>query len=136
MDFPETIDQCITDKEAEIDQDSVLSGELLPQEFGVEWPAFKLLGYPTDDALNAYSEWYFFDKGINLATPGDKSEFFKEAEKEERNYSLFMQVSLEGLEAIDLGDPYADFGGISIGIKNSDLENRDFTRLQFKYSIS
>ena len=136
MDFPESGDYQLTESDAKIDKDSILSWELIPEEFQIESPSFKLLGYPTDDAMNTYPEWYFFENEINLMTPEDTSEFYKQAEGTEADFSLLMQINLEGLGAIQLEDEFAEFGGISIGIKTEDLKNRNFERLQFKYTTS
>lgn len=136
MDFPESGDYQLTENDAKIDKDFILSWELIPQEFQIESPSFKLLGYPTDDAMNTYPEWYFFENEINLMTPEDTSEFYKQAEGTEADFSLLMQINLEGLDAIQLEDEFAEFGGISLGIKTRDLKNRNFERLQFKYTIS
>ena len=136
MDFPESGDYQLTENDAKIDKDFILSWELIPQEFQIEPPSFKLLGYPTDDAMNTYPEWYFFENEINLVTSEDISEFYRQAEGTESDFSLLMQINLEGLGAIQLEDEFAEFGGISIGIKTENLENRNFERLQFKYTIS
>ena len=136
MDFPESGDYQLSENDAKIDNDFILSWELIPQEFQIESPSFKLLGYPTDDAMNTYPEWYFFDNKINLMTPEDSSKFYKQAEGTEAEFSLLIQINLEGLGAIHLEDEFAEFGGISIGIKTEDLKNRNFERLQFKYTRS
>ena len=136
MDFPESGDYQLTEDDAKINKDFILSWELIPQEFQVESPSFKLLGYPTDDAMNTYPEWFFFENEINLMTPEDSSRFYKQAEDTEAEFSLLMQINLEGLGAINLDDEFAEFGGISIGIKTEDLKNRNFERLQFKYTMS
>lgn len=137
MDFPESGDAHINAEDAKIDKDGIISWELLPEVFGMkEDPSFKLLGYPTSDALNTYSEWYFFDQGINLMTPGDKSDLYEQASAEANHYTLFMQIDLEGLAALKLDDQFAEFGSMSIGIHKAALKEKDFSKLLFKYAMS
>ncbi|WP_044210513.1 DUF1963 domain-containing protein [Flammeovirga sp. OC4] len=136
MDIPEPMDFHVKNDTNYIEEDLTIRWELIPEEFEITSPSFKLLGYPTDDAINTYPEWYCFEKNINLMTPGDKSEFYLDAEQEKDQYCLLMQIDLEGMDALNWDDEYSDFGGISIGIRKTDLINHKFNNLLFKYSIS
>ncbi|WNJ20358.1 hypothetical protein [Pontibacter sp. G13] len=86
--------------------------------------------------MNTYPGWYFFENEMNLMTPKDTAEFYKQAEGTEADFSLLVQIDLKGLDAIQLEDEFAEFGGISIGVRVENLKNRNFENLQFKHAIS
>lgn len=135
MDFPNSSDFRLKDINLDYNIPLALRFELLANELNVNYPSFVLLGYSFMPDL-AHYDWYCFDGGINLLTPGDKSKIYTEADKHIGEYSQLLAVSLEDLGALKLEDEFAEFGLIRIGIKTSDLENRIFKNLKFSYFVS
>ena len=136
MDFPESRDFHLSKTDQFINKDLSITHDLLPKEYEVSSSYFKILGYPTDDALNTYPEWYFFEQETNLMSPGDKSHLYKKAKLFQNDYRLLLQIDLIDIDALKLEDEIGDFGGISIGIKKTDLKNKNFSNLLFKYTMS
>lgn len=133
-DIPEFGDYRFPAEWINIDPDMELRYNIIPKIFGEEEiPMMKILGYPTDDALSTYFEWYIMDNNLQDA---NADAYMKQYEAEKSQYELLLSVSLLEIGSLKLEDEYADFGGISIGIRKVDLENAHFDNLLFKYTIS
>lgn len=128
-DIPEFGDYRLPDQYININPDFKLTWEIIPKVFDEQLtPAMKLLGYPTDDALNTYLSWLLKDK--------EREHSEKIFESEKSNYELLLWIDLLQMKALELENEYSEFGGISIGIRREDLERRNFEHLLFKYTMS
>lgn len=132
-DLPEFGDYRLPEKYIKIDPDFKYTWDVIPKTFGLtETPSMKILGYPTDDAMNSYYSWYLKDNGLSYQDKIDESQL----KTEMKEYELLLWISLTEIGSLQLADEYAEFGGISIGIRRKDLAAKNFKRLLFKYTIS
>ncbi len=132
LDFPEFGDPSLPDKYLDLDPEGMIRFGLIPHLFSIEnSPSFLINCYPTDDAVNTFLEWYINDKGIQLSNLNEV-----EFNLSKTNYTCLLWTALTDLGSLQLENEYSDFGGISIGIRESDLQKLNFSKLLFKYTIS